>query len=116
NVYTFCLAEPPTGPCRHFPCNWLVGMSSRGSGQIRIGCGRYDWYFGGDGLVGRVVIAIDVMKMLASEELPASMTWLSTLPYPWCSASEAAQRMPALQQLTEIRAYLNEVRPLAPAA
>src|SRR5262249_31277279 len=31
NVFTFCLAEPPTGPCRHFPCHWLVGMSSRGS-------------------------------------------------------------------------------------
>jgi hypothetical protein len=116
NIFTFCLAEPPPASCRHFACYWLVGMSARGNGQIRVGCGRYDWHFGADGRVEKLIIAIDVMKVLEADELPASMSWLSALPYPWCGADEAMKRMPASQGLTEIKAYLTEVRPLAPAA
>jgi hypothetical protein len=116
NVFTFCLVEPPTAPCRHFPCHWLVGMSARDNGQIRIGCGRYDWYFGANGFVEKFVIAIDVMKVLPADELSASMDWLSALPYPWCSADEAFRRMPALQGLAEIKTYLAEVRPFTGVA
>jgi len=45
NVYSFCLASPPEPDLRQFSCDWLVGMSSKGSGEIRVGCGRYDWFF-----------------------------------------------------------------------
>src|SRR5215813_5791887 len=97
NVFTFCLSEPPAGLCRHFSCHWLVGMSARENGQIRVGCGRYDWYFSSDGRAEKLVIVIDVMKVLGPEELSASMNWLSALAYPWCSAGEALNRIPASQ-------------------
>jgi hypothetical protein len=113
NVYTFCLAEPPGTGCTHFACYLLVGMSAKANGQIRVGCGRYDWYFGGQGQVEKLVIAVDVMKVLPAEALAASMTWLSALPYPWCSADEALKRMPALDGLAEIETYLKRVRPLS---
>ncbi|MBR0754190.1 hypothetical protein JQ604_18550 [Bradyrhizobium jicamae] len=113
NVFTFCLTEPPAVPCEYFPCHWLVGMSAKANGQIRVGCGRYDWYFGASGHVEKLVIAIEVMKVLAADELSACMAWLSALPYPWCSAGEAMKRMPALQGLADIKAYLMEARPLA---
>ncbi len=116
NVYTFCLAEPPEAGCVHFACHLLVGMSAKANGQIRVGCGRYDWYFGGQGQVEKLVVTVDVMKVLPADELSASMGWLSTLPYPWCSADEALRRMPASQGLAEIKAYLAEVRPLAGVA
>jgi hypothetical protein len=116
NVFTFCLTEPPVTPCRHFACHWLVGMVARSNGQIRVGGGRYDWHFGADGRVEKLVIVIDVMKVLAADELSPSMTWLSALPCPWCSAGEAAKRMPATQGLAEIQSYLLEVCSLAPAA
>jgi hypothetical protein len=116
NVYTFCLSQPSETNRRHFPCHWLVGMSARSDGQIRIGCGRYDWYFspGEKCLVEKLVIAIDVMKILPSTELAASMHWLSSLPYPWCSPDEAAEGMPAIEGLAEIKTYLKQVRPLLP--
>jgi hypothetical protein len=116
NVYTFCLTGPPATPCRHFACHWLVGMSAKAGGAIRVGCGRYDWHFAADGRVQRLVIAIDVMKLLGPQKLSATMTWLSALPYPWCRAEEAMTRMPASKGLAEIKAYLGQVRPLAPAA
>lgn len=42
NVYTFCLTRPTDANRRHFPCHWLVGMSAKNGGVIRVGCGRYD--------------------------------------------------------------------------
>jgi hypothetical protein len=112
NVFTFCLSKPSEAHRSHFACHWLVGMSAKNNGQVRIGCGRYDWYFGsnGGGLVERLVIAIDVMKVLPAVELAASMRWLSSLPYPWCTPDQAAGTMPKIDGLAEIEAYLKQVR------
>jgi hypothetical protein len=115
NVYTFCLSEPPEATCKHFACHLLVGMSAKANGQIRVGCGRYDWHFGAQGRVEKLVVTVEVMKVLSAEALAAGMSWLSALPYPWCSADEACKRMPALDGLGEIRAYLKEVGPISVA-
>jgi hypothetical protein len=81
-------------------------MSARNDGQIRIGCGRHDWYFKSNDAcrVEKLVIAIDVMKVLAAVELAACMDWLSGPPYPWCTPDDAVRTMPASQQLAEIEA------------
>jgi hypothetical protein len=65
NVYTFCLQRPSAGNRRHFPCQWLVGMSAKNNGPIRVGSGCYNWYFTPDErcLVERLVITIDVMQI-----------------------------------------------------
>ena len=114
NVYTFCLSQPSEANRRHFPCHWLVGMSARSDGQIRIGCGRYDWYFGPDKAcrVERLVIAIDVMKVFPATGFAASMDWLSSLPYPWCTPDQALSAAPAIEGFAEIKAYLAKVRPI----
>jgi hypothetical protein len=116
NVYTFCLSQPSKAHRRHFPCHWLVGMSAKNNGQVRVGCGRYDWYFGPDKAchVERLVIVIDVMKILPAAELSASMNWLSSLPYPWCAPNEAVRGIPAAEGFAEIEAYLKQVRPILP--
>ena len=111
NVYTFCLSRPSDAHRRHFACHWLVGMSAKNGGQVRIGCGRYDWYFGPDAAcrAERLVITIDMMKIFPAVELAASMDWLSRLPYPWCTPDEATRTMPAIDGLAEIAAYLKQV-------
>jgi hypothetical protein len=116
NVYTFCLSQPSKADRLHFPCHWLVGMSARDNGQVRIGCGRYDWYFGSSEAchVERLVIAIDVMKVLPAAELATSMDWLSSVPYPWCTPAEAIRNLPAIEGFAEIEAYLRQVRPILP--
>jgi hypothetical protein len=48
NVYTFCLALPTKANRHHFPCHWLVGMSAKNNGPVRVGSGRYDWYVTSD--------------------------------------------------------------------
>jgi hypothetical protein len=45
NVYAFCLSDKPKEPARTFRCSWLVGMSEKATGSLRVGCGTYDWSF-----------------------------------------------------------------------
>lgn len=108
NVYTFCLSAPPEPASRQFSCDWLVGTSSRVGGEIRVGCGRYDWWFtsGQYCAAVRLGIVIEVMRILPPDHLDEVMTWLSTLPYPWCPPAEASAGMPAIEELEGIAKYL----------
>ena len=118
NVYTFCLALPTERHRRHFPCNWLVGMSGKDNGPIRVGCGRYDWYFTADErcLIERLIITIETMQVFPAGELDTIMGWLAALPYPWCRPDEALGSIPATAGLAPVRDYLERVRPIEPAA
>lgn len=42
NVYTLCIGSPPTANSETYSCNWLVAMSEKQGGAVRVGCGRYD--------------------------------------------------------------------------
>jgi hypothetical protein len=116
NVYTFCLERPTEANRRHFPCHWLVGMSEKNDGPVRVGSGRYDWYFTSDSrcLVERLIITIDVMRIFPANELAAIMSWITSLPYPWCSRDEALRDMPRIEGLGLVRRYLKDVRPILP--
>ena len=105
NVYTFCLARPPEGNDATFSCRWLVGMSAKDDGAVRIGCGRYDWQFEtrDPGLVEKLTITIESMLTLSPDGLRPAMNWLSSLPYPWCLAEEAIGGMPHLEGLEAVR-------------
>jgi hypothetical protein len=109
NMYTFCLSQPASVRSR-FQCDWLVGMSLKASGHVRVGCGRYDWHFNEDGKVQKLVINIDVMKVLSRSQLNAVMCWLSSLPYPWCSPSQALKSFPVSDELSAIEAHLRQVQ------
>ena len=115
NIYTFCLARPSAANRRHFPCHWLVGMSAKNNGPIRVGSGRYDWYFTSDErcLVERLVITIDVMQMFPASQLDSIMGWISSLPYPWCTAEQTLEAMPEIEGLSVVQNYLRQVRPIA---
>jgi hypothetical protein len=116
NIHTFCLSRPSDANRRHFACHWLVGMSAKNGGQIRIGCGRYDWYFepGVACRVEKLIIAIDVMKIFPATDLAASMDWLTRLPYPWCTPAEAVRSAPAIDGFAEIAAYLKKAQSIPP--
>ncbi|AZO46841.1 MAG: hypothetical protein EOS58_16165 [Mesorhizobium sp.] len=116
NVYTFCLAQPTEANRRHFPCHWLVGMSAKNNGPIRVGSGRYDWYFtrGAQCKVEKLVITIDVMQIFPADKLDRIMGWITNLPYPWCEPGEMMREMPRLEGLAPIQRYLKEIRPIPP--
>jgi hypothetical protein len=116
NVYTFCLERPTEANRRHFPCHWLVAMSAKGNGVIRVGSGRYDWCFSSEanGLVEKLIITIDEMQILQANDLDRIMGWITSLPYPWCSPEEAVRNMPDLDELAPVERYLNEVGSIPP--
>lgn len=108
NVYTLCLASPPAGQVATFTCDWLVAMTEKASGAVRVGCGRYDWCFSPKSqLVERLAITIETMESLPSRDLGAVMDWMSSLPYPWCSAEEALKTAPALGELGKVFEYID---------
>lgn len=108
NVYTLCLSTPPNTSDTLFTCNWLVGMSLRKDGKIRVGCGRYDWSFSSSEQprANDLKITIEVMQFISPEHLQPIMSWLSELTYPWCSARAAAQGLPRLDELGPISDFL----------
>jgi hypothetical protein len=107
-VRTFCLSRPNSDFLPHFRCDWLVGMSARQGGAVRVGCGHYSWHFGSDddGLVKKLVIDIEVMSVLSAEESDPIMQWLASLPYPWCSKIRAREKIPAIEDLRPIEGFL----------
>jgi hypothetical protein len=110
NVYTFCLTNPPASSADTFACRWVVGMSEKKTGAVRLGCGHYDWSFqiSGPHLVDKLGIAIKTMLVLPPECLQPVMDWLSALPYPWCRPSEAVREMPSLAAMDDVRKFIDE--------
>lgn len=108
NVYTFGLAQPTENDRHRFSCPWLVAMSVRNNGPIRVGSGLYDWHFSSDDrcLVKKLVITIDVMQVLPAKELDRVMGWASALPYPWCRPDEVVASMPRIEELAPVERYL----------
>ena len=108
NVHTFCLAAPPRTDEIGFSCDWLVGMSEKDSRMVRVGCGRYDWQFRSEPphLATRLVITIEQMQSLAPDSLASVMSWLSRLPYPWCSSQTLMASAPRLDELKPVQHYI----------
>lgn len=107
NVYSFYLQRPPRDATR-FACDWMVGMSEKATGALRIGCGRYDWAFQTSApyLVDRLVITIESMLMLDRSHERSIMPWLASLPHPWCAAQDIVGTAPPLAALDPVLSYL----------
>ena len=113
NVYTFCLTDtPPNRDADTFRCDWLVGMTDKDSGNVRVGCGSYRWAFTGmphARLVQSLEIVIEAMEVLPAETAPLIIDgWLARLTYPWATARQACSAAPALSALAPVLAYLQQ--------
>ncbi len=110
NVLTFCIGDPPEDDAGRFSCTWMVGMSERETGAVRVGCGRYDWRFQSSEpfLTNDLTITIESMQILAPSTLEVIMDWLSGLPYPWCPAQTAVTSAPEVEGLAVILDYIGQ--------
>ncbi|MBR0693380.1 hypothetical protein JQ553_09140 [Bradyrhizobium lablabi] len=111
DIRTFGLSRPSSDHLPHFHCDWLVGMSSRQGGAVRVGCGHYGWQFdhADDGRVKKLVIDIEIMCVLPVETAGPIMQWLDELPYPWCSHVRAREGMPTIDGLRPVECFLRSV-------
>jgi hypothetical protein len=114
NVRSFYL-DRPAALVAEFSCDWLVGMSERASGNVRVGCGRYDWKFqpSRPRLAMELLITIEIMQVLPSSHLERVRAWFRQLPYPWTSAGAVVAAAPALDVLIPVLQYLqsDEAKP-----
>ena len=112
NVHTFYLDTRPCTAVNAWGCDWLVAMSDKATGEVRVGCGDYDWHFirRERWLVDRLHITIAAMAVLPSEALDSVMAWGSSLPYPWCGNEQVLAQMPRIFGLEPVRDYLGRVR------
>jgi hypothetical protein len=112
NIYSFCLDRPhPELGSNRFSCDWLVGMSEKGSGDLRVGCGRYDWAWSNvSGLAERLKITIETMQVLPPDCLEPVYDWLLRTPYPWSTADAAARHAPRIAALDPVIQYLTHHR------
>ena len=111
NVYTFFLSEALNSEVDSASCNWLVVMTEKGGGKVRVGFGRYDWHFGNELPLraDHLLIVIDEMQVLEPSYAPDILGWASALPYPWCEVSVMLEAMPELEQLTPINYSLRNM-------
>ncbi|SOE98761.1 hypothetical protein SAMN05446635_6742 [Burkholderia sp. OK233] len=104
NIYTFCIGTPP-GAVSAFHCKWLVCMTEKASGAVRVGFGRYAWHCSNStGKISRLQITIQEMKTLPVEVSPVILGWAQRLPYPWCPQdlpAQSAPNVPSVQRITQ---------------
>ncbi len=112
NVYTFYL-DKPSPYAETFACDWLVGMSEKATGDVYVGCGRYDWTFAKEPKlrITHLLIRIEAMQVLPLAELATIMGWLTKLPYPWCPGTQMASTAPPEPRLSPIIEYLTRMQP-----
>ena len=107
NVYSFYM-EQPVPAAKSFTCDWLVVMSEKDRGNVRVGCGRYDWQFEGVAppLAARLVITIEAMQVLSPSALERTFEWVQQLSYPWSSAAAVTASAPHIEMLAPVLQYL----------
>lgn len=109
NVYTYYMARPESGAVLpEYRCDWLVVMTEKDSGKVRVGCGGYDWRFEADAphRVSALTITIETMLMLPADTRDAIYAWVEALPYPWCDPVTAAHYAPPIEALRPVLDYL----------
>jgi hypothetical protein len=104
NVHTFYLDRPPAGAVlADFSCDWLVAMTEKSTGNVRVGWGRYDWRFQAQPhLVKQLTITIEAMETLAPDTMATVFAWITGLPYPWLDRAALAC-MPAVAGMQALR-------------
>ena len=108
NIYTFCIEESVTVENGLLKCQWLVGMSERETGSLRIGFGEYHWQFSAadDALVDSLMIKIELMLVINSQHQDALMYPLENLAYPWCNRQNLIDALADLEELLPLKAML----------
>ncbi len=111
NVYTFCLSDSIERKGSLLTCKWLVAMTEKDGGKLKVGCGQYDWAFQSDdgSTVKKLTITIEHMSAMDFQNTTHFLNGLSELPYPWCFSSSVRIEMPVIPALNAIRTFHDQI-------
>ncbi|MGH1428106.1 MAG: hypothetical protein ACRBEE_09205 [Arenicella sp.] len=93
NVYTFCMSDSIMFDEENTLCKWVVVMTDRKEGNIRVGFGGYKWVFNND-LVKQLTISIEYMIALEKMQSEEIFLWTNKKNYPWCDSGEFLKGVP----------------------
>ena len=110
NVYTFCVIDSFLSIQTNVRCDWLVCMTERDSGNVRVGVGQYDWGFVNEPntLANSLLITIEQMLVLPPANYDAVMAWADGLSYPFCGVEQLLTTIPDEDALAPIRDFFNK--------
>jgi len=113
NVYTFYLSRPAAGAMLdEYSCDWLVAMTEKAGGQVRVGCGRYDWAFRhAPHQAERLVITIETMLTLPADDAGTILEWITRLSYPWADAQRVVASAPTIEALAPVLQWIRRNEP-----
>ncbi|WP_299979975.1 hypothetical protein [uncultured Pseudoteredinibacter sp.] len=109
NIYTYCITDTFREADLNLSCSWLVVMTEKATGKVRLGFGDYHWSFTHSGphlLADRLEIIIDAMNVLDEEAKEPFLVWAEALPYPYLSLRELLSNSPAHVALEALEAKL----------
>lgn len=115
NIFTFYLGSPPDDATTEaFHCGWMVGMTEKATGNVRVGCGNYEWLFDLQPYrVKGLRITIEHMRTLTPDRGDAVFDWLLASPYPFADPHALAAAMPGIEALAPVKAFLSAQPALA---
>ncbi|MDD1794452.1 hypothetical protein L4D06_16025 [Enterovibrio makurazakiensis] len=108
NIYTFCLSDSIEREGSSLSCKWLVAMTEKDGGQLKIGYGKYGWDFDPNNgtLVDKLTITIEHMVVIAFQCTSHLFNELSEIPYPWCVSNIVRMKVPSSPLFDDVRAFL----------
>ncbi|MGD7366429.1 hypothetical protein ACQCQW_26180, partial [Ralstonia pseudosolanacearum] len=108
NVYTFYLSRPEADAhLSDYSCDWIVGMTEKATGNVRVGCGRYAWTFQPEPYrATQLTITIETMVTLPPSDTDAVFGWVLALDYPWTNARRVVAGAPPLEDMAPVVQYL----------
>lgn len=93
NVYTFCISDSVITDEKQTSCKWVVVMTDKEQGNIRVGYGDYKWVFN-NALASQLTIVIEKMIVLKKEDSEEIFNWINNKAYPWCNHDDFLERAP----------------------
>ena len=106
DVFTTTVTESVVDASNSLACHWLAGLVGREEEQLFVNWGRYLFSFGPESRVRRLQVSFDGGTVLPAGSQAQTLSWLSQLPSPLCSAKELLTGIPELEALEPLRGFV----------
>ena len=109
NVFTFCLQDTLVVQQEKLMCDWVVFMTDKDTGRIRVGWGQYHWDFAdqeGQALAKALLIRIQQMDILSAAHQAELFSVLDGMPYPWLSKEQLLAAVSDSEYLRNLSDFL----------
>lgn len=110
NVFTFVFDDSVTYDGMKLSCMWLVIMTKKDDGSLRVGYGKYTWYFKPNSnqfLVPKLRIEIISMNEFPLSFMDSIYNCVEVMPYPWIQKSDCKKLVHSIPDLSDLIASLD---------